>query len=187
MLRGLTERPNVQSTLILSRRNGSIIRATGIGLPEQRSTSASDKPYEWSQARESNSVVEGSEGGLVPAIEKADNGDTEQVASPVEILAASIFQFVNSANALGETLGTASRSRARTDGSYAASGYGDAKGGSKKERNSEEDAENAPSEDEVQLLRMRTKYQEMVIFPDSNYICCVVQRVGKAVTTQERR
>lgn len=33
--------------------------------------------------------------------------------------------------------------------------------------------------DEVQLLRMRTKRQEIIIFPDTKFLCCVVQAVGK--------
>lgn len=186
MLRGLTERPNVQSTLIISRKNGSIIRATGIGLPEQRNPSVSDKQYQWPEGRESNSAAEGPDGDRASTTEKADDGDT-QATRPVEVLAASIFQFVNNANVLGNTLRAASRSGGRADGSYAAGNHGEAADTSRKERTSEEDAENMPSEDEAQLLRMRTKHQEMIIFPDPNYICCVVQRVGKAATAPERR
>lgn len=42
-----------------------------------------------------------------------------------------------------------------------------------------EEVENSSKEDQVQLLRLRTKRQEIIIYPDSNYICCVVQSVGK--------
>jgi hypothetical protein len=34
-------------------------------------------------------------------------------------------------------------------------------------------------ESEVQLLRMRTKTQEIIIFPDTKFLCCVVQAIGK--------
>jgi hypothetical protein len=34
-------------------------------------------------------------------------------------------------------------------------------------------------ESEVQLLRMRTKTQEIIIFPDAKFLCCVVQAIGK--------
>ncbi|KAJ9612174.1 hypothetical protein H2200_003771 [Cladophialophora chaetospira] len=185
MLRGLTERPNVQFTLILSRRDGSIIRATGLGPQEQEGTSASGKPYQWAQARESNNGPEGSDREGASAPNQTGDGDVPQIAKPVEILAASIFQFVNNANMLGETLGTTSRSRGNTDGPYAAAGY--AAEASRKQRSSDEDTENTPGEDGVQLLRLRTKHQEIIIFPDSNYICCVVQRIGNAGVSNERR
>ena len=185
MLRGLTERPNVQSTLILSRRDGSIIRATGVGTLERKASTAPGKSYQWSQARASNNGSQGPDIGGTSSTDKADDGDLQQIAKAVEVLAASIFQFVNNASMLGEILGTASRTGGRTDGPYATAGYGtDA---SRKETISEEDAENAPGEDEVQLLRLRTKHQEIIIFPDSNYICCVVQRIGKAGISNERR
>ena len=33
---------------------------------------------------------------------------------------------------------------------------------------------------EVQLLRMRTKRQEIIIYPDTKFLCCVIQTVGKS-------
>ncbi|KIW27098.1 uncharacterized protein PV07_06873 [Cladophialophora immunda] len=188
MLRGLTERPNVQSTLILSRKDGSIIRVTGIASPGGRSPSASATTYQWPQAAESRGAAEASEIGRPSTADEADaTSDVQHIEKPMERLASSIFQFVNNANVMGATLGAASRNAARPDGTYTGDVYGEAKTVQKKERNSEEDAENGNTEDEVQLLRLRTKHQEIIIFPDPNYICCVVQRIGKTAPGHDRR
>jgi hypothetical protein len=187
MLRGLTERPNVQSTIILSRKDGSIIRAAGIGLSEERGVSTS-AGYQWSQVPGSNSDPEGSErGGASTAEKPEESAETQQAARPVEVLASSIFQFVNNANVLGETLGAASREGPRSNGAFTAGAYGEGTNPANTERSYEEDAGGGSSEDEVQLLRLRTKHQEIIIFPDPNYICCVVQRVGKVGNVPNRR
>ncbi|EXJ62847.1 hypothetical protein A1O7_03288 [Cladophialophora yegresii CBS 114405] len=187
MLRGLTERPNVQSTLILSRKDGSIIRATGTGLPEQRGDPES-AVYQWSQVPGSTGGLEGSERGGASIAEKSEeSAEAQQSARPVEILASSIFQFVNNANVLGETLGVTSRGAPRPNGAFTAGAYGDDTDSTNKDRSYDEDAESGPSEDEVQLLRLRTKHQEIIIFPDPNYICCVVQKVSKAGNAPNRR
>jgi hypothetical protein len=182
MLRGLTERPNVLSTLILSRRDGSIIRATGVGTSEEKGSSASGKSYQWAQVQESNVGSKEASASDRPD----DPAGVQQAAKPFEALAASIFHFVNNANVLGAILGTASQDGVRGDGTSTA-GYGQAADASKKEKSFDEDAETSSSADEVQLLRLRIKHQEIIIFPDANYICCVVQRIGKANASHERR
>lgn len=188
MLRGLTERPNVQSTLILSRKDGSIIRATGTDDTVARNSSASVNAYQWSQTREAKGGTEGLDRESMPTADKPDDSaDIQESAKPVEILASTIFQFVNNANVLGETLGAMPWSGARPDGSFTAGVYATGLDPSKKGRSSEDDAENGSRGDDVQLLRLRTKHQEIIIFPDPNYICCVVQRVGKAGAAHDRR
>ena len=188
MLRGLTERPNVVSTLILSRRDGSIIRATGVDTPEERGSSASGKSFPWSPHQPPTDGQEIAGRGGSSTVDKVDEStDARQPMKPVEVLAGSIFQFVHNANVLGETLETASRAGGRADGAFAASGYGEDQDGPKKERAFEHDTEHNSSADEVQLLRLRTKHQEIIIFPDANYICCVVQKVGKTSASHDRR
>ena len=188
MLRGLTERPNVQSTLILSRRDGSIIRATGIKQSEDTRTSISTTPYQWSQAQSSKTDSDVSErGGLSAADVSNEPAETQHSAMPAEVLATSIFQFVNNASGLGATLGATSRRAIRMDGTFAGGAFSDGTRVSRKDQSLDEEAEHGMSEDEVQLLRLRTKYQEIIIFPDSNYICCVVQRVGRAGIAHDKR
>jgi len=112
--------------------------------------------------------------------------EAEDKPGPTEVLAATIFHFVNSATSLGLTLGSTSRNAASSEGTVAAGGYGSTANASKSDA-AEEESDSKASEDEVQLLRLRTKHQEIIIFPDPNYICCVVQRAGKAGNTVDNR
>ncbi|KAK5458167.1 hypothetical protein LTS15_004246 [Exophiala xenobiotica] len=181
MLRGLTERPNVQSTLILSRRDGSIIRATGLEPLEKQNNTSTEGSYRWVSARQDAQPEPEREGGTGPKELEA-----EDKPGPTEVLAATIFHFVNSATSLGLTLGSTSRSAASSEGTVTAGGYSSTAVASKRD-GTEEESDSRSSEDEVQLLRLRTKHQEIIIFPDSNYICCVVQRAGKAGNTVGNR
>lgn len=184
MLRGLTERPNVQSTLILSRRDGSIIRATENGAPRERGSSISTASYQWSQAHDS-AAAERERSASTGATDTST--EVKHSATPAELLAASIFQFVNHATGLCEILGTTSRGATLANDTFAAGVSGGATKTSRNEKNSDEDAEAGAGDDEVQLLRLRMKHQEIIMFPDSNYICCVVQRVGRAATANGKR
>ncbi|KIX10403.1 uncharacterized protein Z518_01485 [Rhinocladiella mackenziei CBS 650.93] len=183
MLRGLTDRPNVQSTLILSRKDGSIVRATGIVVSGRPGTTGAGTSYPWPRAQGEGQKPDGNqEGDAVLEGQDQDGGVTQLKA--VELLASSIFQFVTNASMLGFTLGSTSRSASGPDGS---SSYGDPTTFSKQEPNAEEESDQKVGEDEIQLLRLRTRHQEIIIFPDPNYICCVVQRVGKAGNIPDRR
>ena len=182
MLRGLTDRPNVQSTLILSKKDGSIIRATGSITTDKQLSSGAGGQYQWSKTQDSESDAarnKESDQGNTGQDEGGAQQDTQQ---PVELLAASIFQFVNQAASLGVTLGSISRD---ADLSAAAS-YRDSSASRQEQENAEEESLRT-KEDEIQLLRLRIKFQEIIVFPDPNYICCVVQRVGKAGSNQDRR
>jgi len=181
MLRGLTDRPNVQSTLILSRIDGLIIRATGLEPLEKQNNTSPEGSYRRVSARQDAQPEPEREGGTDP--KELEAGDK---AGPTEVLAATIFHFVNSATSLGLTLGSTSRSAASSEGTVAAGGYSSTAVASKGD-GTEEESDSRSSEDEVQLLRLRTKHQEIIIFPDSNYICCVVQRAGKAGHTVGNR
>ncbi|KAK4945154.1 hypothetical protein LTR10_015580 [Elasticomyces elasticus] len=167
ILRGLTDRPNVQSTLILSRRDGSIIRATCVDAGEKQNNAGG---YQWS-VNETKTQVE-----QVVEVKPGEEGEPDGKLKPVEVLASSIFQFVNNASSLATTLGTTSRQLSGAQSSSFASGESDNRDGA----TNEDEADIKTSEDEVQLLRLRTKHQEIIVFPDPNYICCVVQRMGKA-------
>ncbi|EXJ86514.1 hypothetical protein A1O3_03465 [Capronia epimyces CBS 606.96] len=182
MLRGLTERPNVQSTLILSRRDGSIIAATGVAASKMptASTPATGISYtKYTQTQQAAPTpVEGGSDVTQGAAEATETAQ-EKPPQPVELLASSIFQFVTNADALGVTLGTVSRGTTGSEGPHGGSGHSDDTTGSKQDAGNEEESDQTRGEDDVQLLRLRIKHQEIIIFPDPNYICCVIQRTGK--------
>ncbi|EXJ80303.1 hypothetical protein A1O1_08445 [Capronia coronata CBS 617.96] len=211
MLRGLTERPNVQSTLILSRRDGSIIRATGVAGSKTSSTSTTTPgagagagaiypqyPHAGAQlgprissesatdaAAQGSAEVTETTQGIQPEPGPEPEPEPEPELEPVELLASSIFQFVSTADALGGTLGTVSRGAAGPEGPRGgAVAYSE---NTREDAGLEEDADQTRAEDDVQLLRLRTKHQEIIIFPDPKYICCVVQRMGKTVTGANAR
>lgn len=161
LLRSLTDRPNVESTLILSRKDGSIIKSAGFASAATRKralSSAPERPIDQTNPAED------------------DAGEEQTKVTPAEELAASVFQFMTAAGALGSTLATVSAQQ-------------DREGGMQQSENKTSAAHtgNDDTVDEVfdqadaqiQLLRLRIKQQEMIVFPDPRYICCVVQRVGK--------
>ena len=174
MLRGLTDRPNVQSTLILSRRDGSIIRATGFDAAEKQNNAGG---YQWSATQAKAQTQQEVE------IKAGEEGDADGKLQPVEVLASSILHFVNNASSLATTLGTTSRQLSGAQNTNFGSGDSANKDGGP----TEDEIDTNAGEDEVQLLRLRTKHQEIIVFPDPNYICCVVQRMGKAGTHTDNR
>ncbi|KAJ5367927.1 uncharacterized protein N7496_007687 [Penicillium cataractarum] len=99
LLSHLTSRPGVQSTLILSRKDGSIIQSTGqLAAPENTSPRStpptSSTPDQTPTAQSSDSS---------PASPTSPTPTTYQ-PSQAEALAAHIFNFVSSASALGISL-----------------------------------------------------------------------------------
>lgn len=98
--------------------------------------------------------------------------------SPAETLALAVFGFVHSATLLGHAIG---RSHNHQDSQVAprANVFDSVQtqsGGYQRQLGEEE---STSKEDQVQLLRMRTKRQEVIIYPDTKYLCCVVQAAGK--------
>lgn len=145
ILQNLARRPNVQSTLILARKDGSIIKVSGALLDEQ------DRESERPRA----AVKEGST--------ETDAG--EQRSTQVHLLARGVYEFVVAAESLGETVQAI---RQRQQSAYSMDTYGD---------RGSDGTENAAqlARADVQLLRLRLTSQEVIIFPDPNYLCCVVQ------------
>lgn len=96
----------------------------------------------------------------------AEDGPTR-----AEKLASDIFLFVSAASFLASSLQTTTASKA----SYK-------NGISYRQSKEEMAAANGKLEldsGEVQLLRMRSKKHEIVIFPDPNFLCCVIQNVER--------
>lgn len=172
ILQNLTKRPNVRSTLILSRKNGSIIKSSGLiandtnvatGL--QPSYGADEQPLAENQTftEDADAVVESTEASV-----------QEPKLSRAQVLAGSIFAFVAAAVDLGGSL------QNLTDMDEPLSGVQDTTRDGSQE-NSDSTQTNVLSEDDVQLLRLRLKKQEIIIFPDPNYLCCVVQDLERNI------
>lgn len=168
----------MQSTLILSRKDGSIIQSTGL-LASQETNTPRQTPLT-SSATDANPLAQISDS--TPASPAPTTPSTYQ-PSQAEALAAHIFTFVSSASALGISLekpiaqssGDAPSSSS-LDGGYGSHGNGTA--ASQEERDNE--STDRDDEDEVKLLRMRTKKHEIVVVPDKKYLLCVVHDAAGA-------
>lgn len=167
LLSHLTSRPGVQSTLILSRKDGRIIQSTGQLAPQDTRPApiASTEPTQAAQPSDSS-----------PTSSAPPTPSTYQ-PSQAETLAAHIFTFVSSASALGAALSRPTQSIANAHTPPALDGAHDAYGnGTGTPREEDKDAGDGDREDddEVKLLRMRTKKHEIVVVPDRKYLLCVV-------------
>ncbi|KAL5426587.1 hypothetical protein PMIN07_011556 [Paraphaeosphaeria minitans] len=114
----ISQKPGVQSTLILSRENGAIVRTSGL-----ISNSTSANP---------NSTLPASND---TAPDNYANGKKEGGIQSAEDVASKVWSFLTAAGIL-------------VDGLY--------------------------EEDEVKLLRLRTKKNELVIIPDTKFILVLV-------------
>ena len=132
-LSGLSKRPNVHSTLILSREDGSIISVTGqLASPQTSPQNTETEPT------------------------------TKATPTAAEELALSIFSFVSSAKSLGMTMEPLLAQ----------------KNTSLRSLTTYEPTTSKPEDGEVQLLRLRTKKHEIIVYPDTRFLCCVVSRSG---------
>ncbi|PLB49164.1 hypothetical protein P170DRAFT_436790 [Aspergillus steynii IBT 23096] len=215
LLSHLTSRPGVQSTFILSRKDGSIIQSTGLiaskpapnvstpnGAPAAEeldpapsvasptSTSTSSATPAGAGAADSSSP---SSTPTSPVAQKQSQQQTQQQQqtpttpyqpSQAEALAAHVFAFVASATDLSLSLSRPPGAEVSSAGSRAVEA-GDVNGAqeggylSGTGAGAREDAEGGEGferdeDDEVKLLRMRTKKHEIVVVPDRKYLLCVV-------------
>ena len=110
--------------------------------------------------------------------EQADTRTSDRPHAPeVTQLAAAILSYVTAASALGSVMLSTVTIKHQGNGARDAmtqqtkvTADGTAETG---------DHDTGGTGDELQLLRMRTKRQEIIIYPDSKYLCCVVQSVAK--------
>ncbi|KAJ5699122.1 hypothetical protein N7462_001127 [Penicillium macrosclerotiorum] len=181
LLSHLTSRPGVQSTLILSRKDGSIIQSTGQLAAQETNSASRAVPPAASATTDPNPLAQPSE--APPASPAAS---TPYQPSQAETLAAHIFNFVSSASVLGVSLSrpmtsSASNEHSSTtlDGEYESYRNGT---GTSTPREKYQDAETGDREedDEVKLLRMRTRKHEIVVVPDRKYLLCVVHDTASA-------
>lgn len=159
ILRNLSRRPNVQSTLILSRKDGSIIRASGDILEHRHNEIETRR-----QADNASSVDDSS-----AVLTEAPRIRNELKPTYAQILASNIHMFVLSATALSASVSSVDRQARMSP------------------RRNEEDKEadegrhlSNTAEADIQLLRLRLKRQEVIIFPDTKYLCCVIQDLEKS-------
>jgi hypothetical protein len=151
----------------LSRKDGSIIKVAGFTSAGKRSRTQSTAAYPAASATQS-SEENGSADEEVP-------NDTN-TTSPSEELAAAIFQFMKVAESLGSTLTSISKEEVLDDsvGQRSDAGF------RAQDRNLQaEDSDSRRHDSQVQLLRLRVRQREIIIFPDVHYLACVVQRIGK--------
>lgn len=174
-LEHLANRPGVVATLILSRKDGSVIRATGI-LSEQPPTKDTDN--------ENGSVVpvKDETGSSELGEDSGSNGTVK--ATPLEDFAAAVAGFVTSATSMNDAIRLCLSGNANRNDTFRPLTRGDSEGHNVDgEGNEIQQAVHDVSD--VQLLRMRTKKHEVVIFPDSKFLSCVVQEVGKHGTNAD--
>ena len=180
----LQSRPDVQSTLILSRKDGSIIQATGqleqLSTPNPASTPNSDSILENAPQRSTSeqpesadtAPTEPTEGESPSPADTQPAQDTPYKPSQAETLAAHIFAYVSSASALSTCL---SRSAAGRDEETEYSGSNTQSAPQNGVTQNQDDNEGLPEEDdELKLLRLRTRANEIIIFPDRRFLLCVV-------------
>lgn len=163
ILDNLSKRPGVTSTLILTRKDGSIIKASGAiatsgaSIAQHRAVAGTDTHQ--LEGEDSTTSVTRTKAAEEPA------QDPQQTAlSHTQILAASIFNFVASATSVSEALAqTSSKKIARV------------KDQEQPRVQTEEAVLSAQANTDVQLLRLRLRKQEVIIYPDPSYLCCVIQ------------
>jgi hypothetical protein len=143
----------VQSTLILSREDGSVISATGFS-PDEGSPSGRSQ-------------------------ERGASGNPQKEGpAPAEQLASAIFEFVSASNTLSSKMELLSvQNSGRLDITSLSNEENNAR--PKHHVGKDVDTHDKVGGNEVQLIRMRTKRQEIIIYPDTKFLCCVIQAVGK--------
>jgi hypothetical protein len=186
LLSHLTSRPSVLSTLILSRKDGSIIRCTGQLAPYSPDTitSPSSPPI--------NDGITSSEPELAAGIGEKRNGN--HTPTPAQKLARCVFDHVATASNLAGAVhaldnvdnesidGTTSTSLARRLAAAKLSGETTRTD----ETGSAEGNEMEDGEKEVKLLRLRTERREIVVVVEKKWLLVVVNSVdaekGKGAT-----
>ncbi|KAL2819989.1 hypothetical protein BJX63DRAFT_428314 [Aspergillus granulosus] len=198
LLSHLTSRPGVQSTFILSRKDGSIIQSTGLLAAPKRTRSEPSHAASSTPVTE-DTITTSTQSPSSPSAEPQQPSSSAQTQQPpyqpsqAEALAAHIFAFVSSASNLSLSLSNPVGEGAAASaggGKGAEDGFGDANGagdgsGSWGASTARDDAEGEGPEgqdgDEVRLLRLRTKKHEIVVVPDKKYLLCVVHDASAGV------
>ncbi|KAL4997065.1 hypothetical protein BDV10DRAFT_170618 [Aspergillus recurvatus] len=189
LLSHLTSRPGVLSTLILSPKDGSIIQTTGLLAPPKRTpvTSGASTPV---PAPETESAVTDTPTDTATPSSTSTEAETQQLQASsttsaqtqskpyqptqAEALAAHIFAFVSAASNLSLSLSNPPGEDAGGN-SVHESGLVNGSGNENGRDEGETEGSEGQDDDEVKLLRLRTKKHEVVVVPDRKYLLCVVQ------------
>lgn len=161
MLDNLSRRPGVKSTLILARKDGSIIKASGV-IASDRNIASQRRSIYGTESRLTSDRSSTDESNS-DTVDEPGQKTEEQRLTPAQILAASIYSFVASATAVSDAV-------AETDERNAFLGHEDQPPDHMKEAHVQ-----SQTKSDVQLLRLRLRKQEVIIFPDPSYLCCVIQ------------
>ncbi|RDW72650.1 uncharacterized protein DSM5745_07822 [Aspergillus mulundensis] len=201
LLSHLTSRPGVQSTLILSRKDGSIIQTTGLLAPPKRPsvTSEASAPVPAPGASEdagpatdaatstdtttttdTETPSTETESQLQSATSTSTQTQTQAQSKPyqptqAESLAAHIFAFVSSASNLSLALANPLDGKTSSANGVGETGLVNGTGGGTGTGEGEGEGSEGLDDDEVKLMRLRTKKHEVVVVPDRKYLLCVVQ------------
>ncbi|KAK4868831.1 hypothetical protein LT330_006440 [Penicillium expansum] len=172
LLSHLTSRPGVQSTLILSRKDGSIIQSTG-QLAQTTDENGSSRT-----ARNTPSTTDSIPLSTTQSTDSSPTSPTvpqPYQPSQAETLAAHIFAYVSSAEALGVSLSRPTPTVQRPSDNHWDVDYDyGTEAGTAREEDRDGDDIDRDEDGEVKLLRMRTKKHEIVVVPDRKYLLCVV-------------
>lgn len=172
LLSHLTSRPGVQSTLILSRKDGSIIQSTG-QLAQMTEENGGSRTAHIPSATTDPTALSAAQ----PTEPSPTSPAVSQPYQPsqAETLAAHIFAFVSSAEALGVSLSRPTPTVQRPSDSHWDDNYDYGnEAGTAREEDRDGDDLDRDEDGEVKLLRMRTKKHEIVVVPDRKYLLCVV-------------
>ena len=161
----------MEATLILSRKDGSIISAEGL-LSDDRGGDQAQRDTWTTQGRLGSETTTKAIDEAKSPKKSQDHEDSQK--SPMQSIANAVYDFVNAASSLSSSLEfvVAQRS-ARTDFARNYRGEDYTPGGQAKER--QQAMDEYVTADGVQLLRLRTRKYEIIIFPDDKFLCCVVR------------
>ncbi|KAK2765113.1 hypothetical protein FQN54_008812 [Arachnomyces sp. PD_36] len=199
LLSHLCSRPGVQSTLILSRKDGSIIQCTGLlasgSSPNRNNSVTSPGSTTTEIPPTSPSADTGASAALNEVTSPTTTNPTTSNPPPykpsqAEALAAHIHAFVSSASSLSDSLCHPVTSNSKTENRHSPNNLPRGSNamedtGSPTYTTEEGNNEGPEREDEseVKLLRLRTKRHEIVVVPDRRFLLCVVHDIAAASMT----
>ncbi|OJJ43143.1 hypothetical protein ASPZODRAFT_154858 [Penicilliopsis zonata CBS 506.65] len=176
LLSHLTSRAGVQSTLILSRKDGSIIQCTGLLAENATSTPSTSTPTPdpTISPASPNLTTNNTTEPLSPTNPTPNTTTTTAYRpSQAETLAAHIFSYVRSASELSLCLSHPGAKPSTT--TTGANGSREGENGGEVEGEEYGDGDGEGDWEELKLLRLRSKRHEIVVVPDRKYLLCVIQ------------